>query len=464
MERFLGPSPIAIRPLPAAPPHGLLSGRPAAGILGSARGPGGRSRLASLALLAALPLLAGCTEELVCTADQAVCDGQCASLRSDPANCGECGRACGAGQSCQAGRCCEGSLCPPALYAACFNNATVQGATADLQGVGAPVEVESGPISLAWDGATLWVANSISNTLDGLGAAPAGLAPVGPLPSLAIPPAGPFNDLEFVAAWNGLLYVSNAAVGSVVVVDPALVGVAGARPILDEIDLGPGAFPQGMAFSGGKGYVALNGTDRIAVLDLAARTVTGSIDLAALASPGGRALPSRLLSHGSRLYATLWNLDTTWSPAGPGRLAVIDTSSDALVPGVNPLVLATASGAEPECLNPAGLALRGATLYVTCGFFPYDSPTVTGAAIVPVDVSGSSPRVLPPLVLEGSTPGAGAAPGAIAFCGDVAYAGDRASGRVLRYDPALGAVTGQGELCVPRPGGSGYVADVACGR
>ena len=448
MERSLAPSPIALRPHPAAG-HGLPR----------------RGRLAARGLLAALPLLlAACTEELVCTADQAVCDGRCASLRSDPASCGECGRACGPGQSCQAGLCCAGGQCPPAVYAACFNNATVQGATADLQAVGAPVEVESGPISLAWDGATLWVANSISNTLDGLAATPAGLAPVGPLPSVAVPPSGPFNDLELVAAWQGLLYVSNAAVNSVVVVDPARVGTA-ASPIVGEIPLGAGAFPQGMAFAGGKGYVALNGTDRIAVLDLAARTVAKSIDLSGLAVPwGGRAMPSRLLVHGSRLYAALWNLDASWSPAGPGLLAVIDTSSDSLVPGVNPVVLATGSGAQPECLDPAGLALHGSTIYVTCGFFPYASPVVTGAAIVPVDVSGASPRVLAPLVLDGTTPGAGTAPGAITFCGDVAFAGDRASGKVLRYDPAQGAVTGQAELCVPRAGGSGYVADVACGR
>lgn len=414
-------------------------------------------RTRAQALIAALPLLlAACSEELLCTADQVVCDGRCVSLASDPASCGACGRACAAGQSCRASLCCEGSQCPPAVYAACFNNATVQGATADLQAVGAPVEVESGPISLAWQDGTLWVASSISNTLDRMRVDPAGASRIDVLPSVAIPQAGPFSDLELVAAWQGLLYVSNAAVNSVVVIDPARVGTA-ASPIVGEIPLGAGAFPQGMAFAGGKGYVALNGTDRIAVLDLAARTVTRSIDLSGLASPGGRALPSRLLVHGSRLYATLWNLDATFSPAGPGRLAVIDTVADALVAGANPVVLGAA------CLDPAGLALQGSTLYVTCGFFPYASPVVTGAAIVPVEVSGA-PVVLPPLVLDGSAPGAGTAPGAIAFCGEVAYAGDRASGRVLRFDPARGAVTGLEEVCVPRTGGSGYVADVACGR
>jgi hypothetical protein len=423
------------------------------------------------AALAALLLLAGCSQEVVCTADQTTCGGACASLASDPANCGACGRTCGAGQSCQAGLCCDGAQCPPALHAACFNNATVQGATsgtgAGLAAVGAPVPVESGPVSLAWRGSTLWVANSLSNTLDALAASPAGLAPAGPLPTVAIPPSGPFNDLEFVAAWNGLLYVSNAAVGSVVVVDPSR---AGAQAIVAEIDLGPGAYPQGMAFTGGKGYVALNGTDRIAVLDLAAavadpaRAVTRSIDVSSLASPGGRALPSRLVVLGGRLYATLWNLDASFAPAGAGRLAVVDVATDALVPGVNPVVLATPSAAEPECLNPGGLAALDSTLYATCGFFPWDSPTVTGAAVVPVDVSGAAPRVLAPLVLAGATPGAGTAPGAIAFCGPVAFLGDRASGTVLRYDPALGAVTAQAEICVPRPGGSGYVADVACGR
>ena len=101
------------------------------------------SRAAAVLLLAAS--LAACKSEVVCTSDQVTCDGQCISLASDPANCGACGRSCGAGESCSAGLCCQGAQCPPAVYAACFNGSAVQGATATPVAVGAPVAVEIGP-------------------------------------------------------------------------------------------------------------------------------------------------------------------------------------------------------------------------------------------------------------------------------------------------------------------------------
>ncbi len=393
-------------------------------------------------------LLSGCKTEVTCTSDQATCNGQCASLASDPANCGACGRACAAGQSCSAGLCCEGSQCPPTLYAACFNGAAVQGATTALAPVGAPVAVESGPIALAWQGDALWVASSISNTLDRLLVSPSGLAPSGPLPTVRVPVSGSFSDLEYVAAREGTLYVSNAATGSLVLVD------AGTAQVTGEVSLGAFSYPQGIAFAGSKAYVALNGTGSVAVVNLAATppVVTATVDLSALASSGGSPMPSRLAVSGGRLYVTLWNLDATYSPAGNGRLAVIDTLTDTLVPGVNPVDLGAA------CQDPGGLALLDSTLWVSCGFFAYNGTTVTGAAFVPVDLSGTSP------VVRAAIPVSGAAPGSLVFCGGVGYAGDRFSGRVLRLDPAAGAVTGQGLVCAPPSTGSSFVADVACGR
>jgi hypothetical protein len=408
-----------------------------------------RTAWALAALLATAAAITGCKTEVTCASDQATCNGQCVSLASDPAHCGACGRACASGQSCSAGLCCEGSQCPPALYAACFNGAAVQGATPALAAVGAPVPVESGPITLAWQGTSLWVANSISNTLDRLVVSPSGLAPPAPLPTVSIPVAGAFSDLEFVAAHEGVLYVSNAATGTLVLVDAASARITG------EVALGAYSYPQGIAFSGTKAYVALNGSNAVAVVDLAASppAVSRTIDVAALAtSPGGLALPSRLAVSGTRLYVTLWNLDATFSPAGNGRLAVIDTVSDALVPGVNPVDLGA------SCQDPGGLAFLDSTLWVTCGFFAYNGTTVTGAAFVPVDVSGTAP------VVRAAVPVTGAAPGALVFCGGVGYAGDRFSGNVLRLDPVAGAVTGQGLLCAPGAGGSSFVADVACGR
>ncbi len=62
----------------------------------------------SLVPLLLLALAAGCDKEKTCSSDLALCDGQCTSTATDPANCGGCGRACGAGESCDGGRC----FCP----------------------------------------------------------------------------------------------------------------------------------------------------------------------------------------------------------------------------------------------------------------------------------------------------------------------------------------------------------------
>ena len=406
------------------------------------------SRAAAVLLLAAS--LAACKSEVVCTTGQVLCDGQCTSLQSDASSCGACGRSCGAGESCSGGLCCQGDQCPPAVYAACFNGNAVQGSTGVPAPVGAPVAVETGPISLAWRGSSLWVANSISNTLDRMSVSPSGLSADGPFPTVSVPVSGPFSDLEFLAEWNGLLHASNAAVGSLVIVDPDA-----APPGIAEVPLGDFAFPQGMAFAGNKAYVALNGSGEVVVVDLTARTVTKRIDLSSLASAGASALPSRLAVAGDRVYVTLWNLDASFSPAGHGRLAVIDATTDSLVPSVNPVDLGG------SCLNPAGIAVLDGTAWVTCGFFPYTATSaadITGAAFVPVDVSGPAP------VVGAAVPVELAAPGSLVFCNGTGFAGDRFSGDVLRFDPVARTVTSRGLVCPPPSTGSSFVADVACGR
>ncbi len=413
------------------------------------------TRSASLPLLLLLASAGACTTQVVCTSDQVSVDGRCLSLSSDPQNCGAVGRSCASGESCSAGLCCLGSQCPPAVYAACFNSSSVQGATSSAVPVGAPVAVESGPIALAWQGTKLWVANSMSNTLDRMSVSPSGLLPDGPFPTVTIPISGSFSDLEYLAEKDGLLYVSNAAVGSLLVVDPsAPVG----QQVQAEVMLGAYSYPQGIAFSGGKAYVALNGSNAIAVVDLATRKLARTIDLSALAGTGAGAMPSRLVVSGGRVYVTLWNLSaTTWEPiAGQhGLLAVLDAATDALVPGVNPVDLGSG------CLDTAGLALQGSTLWVTCGFVPWDaeSPSqITGSAFVPVNLSGAAPVVGAPV------PVTHASPGTLVFCNGLGYAADDFSGDVLRFDPGSRSVTAQGVVCAPTSTGAAFLADVACGR
>jgi len=407
--------------------------------------------LLATALLASLP---ACTTQVVCTSDQVAVGGQCISIQSDPANCGAVGRACAAGQSCSAGLCCQGSQCPPAVYAACFNTGAVQGATAGAAAVGAPVAVETGPIALTWQGSKLWVANSISNSLDRMTVSPAGLAPDGAFPTVLVHTSAPFFDLEFLAEKDGLLYASNAAVGTLLVVDPAA-----PSPVVAEIGLGGAyAYPQGIAFSGTKAYVALNGSGGVAVVDLVARALAKTIDHSILAGAGASPMPSRIAVSGGRAYVSLWNLGaSTYAPL-PGQhglLAVIDTATDALVPGVNPVDLGAA------CLDPAALAVLGTTAWVSCGFFAWNATSaadVIGAALVPVDLSGASPNV------GAAVPVSLAAPGAITFCGGVGWVADRFSGDLLRFDPIARAVTTRGLVCAPLAGSSSFAADVACGK
>jgi hypothetical protein len=61
-------------------------------------------------------------KKVICTSDQVKCNGKCADLMTDSANCGYCGTACPSGQFCQMGACmptCSASQtsCP----GGCFN-------------------------------------------------------------------------------------------------------------------------------------------------------------------------------------------------------------------------------------------------------------------------------------------------------------------------------------------------------
>jgi hypothetical protein len=372
-----------------------------------------------------------------CGPGLAACGRACVDAATDPTHCGTCGRTCGVGEHCGRG------LCLADLYLACFDTDEVRGATADLAPAGVPLATEAGPISLAWLGNSLFVADSTNNTVDELRFDPPGIRKAN---TIAIPSVG-FFDLEYLAVRDGLLYVSNAA-GRVDHHQRVH------RGVIDEIQLGPGSLPAGIAFLGGKAYVALNGTSEVAVVEVSREagcqpgagpcgSVSKRIALPpALASPAGSPLPSRLAIAGDSLYVTLWNLKPDFTPAGDGRLAVIDTATDAL---------ATASALDlgPDCLDPGDIAVRGQTLYVTCGYFPFNKPgDITGAAIVPVDISGASPAVQPALTLTGYSPGP------LVFCGSAGYTGDRASGFVLRYDAERNAVTRTSLLCPPKAAGS----------
>ncbi len=432
----------------------------------------------SLLALAALP---GCRQTLECPDDRVACDGRCVALELDRAHCGSCGRACGAGEACALGECrsaevnhcgaenracglgerCEDGRCIAALYAACFNSDEVQPASPILAPAGAPIEVAPGPVALAELDGELYVASARplqAEKVSRIARDPPQVRAV-PLPwgSNATP------DIQFMAAHDGYLYVSHASVGKLLVLTPA-------GDVVEEHDFvaagAPNPNPLGLAFAGDRAYVALNARNEVAVLDVSS---VGScetppcieeiarVDVQPLASPGADALPARIAIAGERAFVTLWNYQNWSPPAGStGRLAVIDLGTNTLDTSADPDGLVDLGAG---CLDPADVAVDGATLWVTCGAFDasnYPVMRVFAQGIVPIDLSQS-----PPTAGEILPAPADAAPGKLAFCAGGAYVGDRNSGRVFRLDPEAGAIDGA-ELC-PRSNGFAYIADLACG-
>jgi hypothetical protein len=423
-----------------------------------------------------------CPEALLCTTDgggatscrdacalptQTACGRACVALADDAQNCGACGRACGTGERCQAG------ACVADLYVACFNSHEVREGTRDLQPAGLPSAVAPGPIALATLGDALYVASAHwtgIETLSGLRRDPPSVRA-----SSLWTGNAPMQDLQGLAIHDGLLYLSHASVGTLLVLTPE-------GAVVDELPLLPAGAPadaknpnpHGIAFAGDDAYVTLNERNEVVVLDVSGMpacargeatppcaTEVARIDVQPLASAGALARPARLAAVGGRVYAALWNLDASWNaPAGSsGRLAAIDAATRALDAAVATGGVVGLVDLGTGCLNPAGLALHDQILWVTCGSFDYSAypqVAISGGGVVPVNVSGATP--VPGAVLPA---GPGEAPGNLAFCGGTGYVGDRNSGQVFRLDPAAGIVDGT-EFC-PASDNYAYVADLACG-
>jgi len=437
-------------------------------------------------VLAAVAALASCTKEDVCPKDQLSCGGTCVAVRTDPAHCGTCGNVCGEGLSCSAGQCIS-TPSSVGLFLACGNTDQIAQATGSLEAAGGVFTVGTRPVSLTWlDGSTLYSSNSLSGTVSELRLdlpVPGG---VGVSRTFTVDATSAFPDLEYVAANGGLLYVSNASLTTLDVIDPGT-GTVLAQTVLDLQN--PFAGPAGIAFANGKAYVAMNFADSIAVLDVstcqpsppacgagndcsahagtacvngfcvatACASLRGHIALpSSLASTATGPTPNRLLVSGSRMYVTLQNLDRTtqgFLPAGEGRLAIVDLATDTLVQDAAGAPLAVSLGSA--CQNPGGFALHGDTLWITCGFYDaFFTKARSGMAIVPVSVAAPTPIARDPIVLEHTV-----APAAI--CGGALYAGASDSGDLLRYDLGSGILT-SATLCPIDSNGNAYVADLTC--
>jgi hypothetical protein len=374
------------------------------------------------------------------------CDRGCVDLAADRYHCGACGTICAAGAGCVEGAC-------RSVQVACFATDEVLTVAPDFLTAGSPRAAGDGPVALAQLGADAWSAASLSGSLSRLPLDPA-------LPEVELLLGG--SDFEYLVAHSGLLFVANAGAASLVVVDPAAGKVVDEIPLVD--DQSP-ANPRGVAFAGGKAYVSLYGIDAqsgqaIAVLDAsglaACRTRApsdphclprlGAIDVRAGADAPGQPFPGRSVAVGSKVLVVLANLKPGTSgfytdPAGPGRLAVVESADDSVT------FLSLGDG----CQNPGGVAVDGGTAWVACGAFG-------ASGLVPVDVAGA-PVVGPVLPLDLQ------APGNVAFCGSMGFVTDQFSGAVQRFDTGLAAVSGPPrDVCPlgPGPFGFAWAADVLC--
>jgi len=408
--------------------------------------------------------LSACSSQTLCPSDEVLCGGSCVSVQSDTRNCGACGKVCSTGEGCFAGACqsCASSgACQAEVVAACFDTNEVREFNASLEELGAPIDTSgSGPIGFAYYGGSLFVADSIGGSVDRLAK--------GEAASIAsITGSGGFSDLEQVGVYGNFLYISNAAAGTLVAVDPVKGGVAG------EVSLaagGPQNNPLGFDFANEKAYVAVTPTygavpytpSAVAVVDLsisppwATAPSVKLIDLSSYAAAGAVPGPANVLasSNGARVFVTLNDLyasDLTTPVAGAhGLLVVIDTATDAVVGGAVDL------GAS--CLDASGMALLGNTLYVGCGYVDFSTGEAVGGAILPVDVSGSVP-------VPGAAISVAHVIGSLAFCGGQGYAGGLDAGALVQFNPSTSSVVSTNPTACPASS-TGYAAvfNVACAQ
>ena len=348
--------------------------------------------------------------------------------------------------------CPAGQSCAAPVYVACFATNEVRGVTRDLQPAGIARAVGQDPVSLFLDGETLWVSNA-------LGAPEVDAIVSGGVPTKHVLAAG--GDLEYLRVHGGRVYVSNATLNTVTVLDAVTGG------IVDEISMAANAGdivnPRAIDFVGSRAYVALPGVSgstasfavgqEVAVVDFS--TTPGhvvkrlSMNVPGAFDAPGLPFPYRLVAAGTKVYVALANLQLSAPdpvfgsnyiiPAGNGRLAVIDTAANDAISVVD-------LGAA--CQNPSGLALDGSTLWVSC----------SNGAVVPVAIAPLTPTVGSAI----ATP-SGFVPGNVAVCRGAGYVTDQFSGSVARFETVARTMGSAVEICPVDPiAGFAFAADVAC--
>ena len=162
--------------------------------------------------------------------------------------------------------------------------------------------------------------------------------------------------------------------------------IIGGAPLalIDQYGTGGGSNPQDVAVAGGKLYVPALGSSGVVIINRATRAVT-TLAFPAI-DPDGKPDCVSALAVGTRVFVACGVLDASFTPRGPGKVIVIDSTRDAIeatldLPFANPIGLITPGlGAEqilietaPSFTNPATGCLAGVK---TSG-----TPMVTGCVV-----------------------------------------------------------------------------------
>ena len=365
--------------------------------------------------VAVVGILSSCGgREVTCSTGTTPCNLSCVDTKNDKRHCGACGNSCASTQVCNLGRC----ECPPGAglvngtcatldfdgVAACFNSGEVVPFSSKSLTHGNSTVVGTNPQSIGF-------LNSVMLVLDGLSSRlfQATITPTGEItqqPWATTLGKGP-NQVLVDGLWvysinsiDGTLQVLSRSSTSGAVPVPTAKGTGGfALGTTNQINFGTNSYPNtvakstdalwvplyggyGEGYDGGQAVVKVSLPDNNGAIKELSRVDLSKLDLQTFAGKTSVARPSGSAVRGNYVYVALQNKEpTTYAENGPGLLARIDTTTNAV----------TTVSLGSDCLGPTWITPIGTDLAVSCfGATTYDMTTyktiaVTGSGVVLLD-------------------------------------------------------------------------------
>ena len=322
-----------------------------------------------------------------CPAGTFPCNGICVDVTSDSKNCGGCGISC-QGQMCidkQCGCPAGGCVCPKGqslingacsatVFATCFNSGELVALDDDLNPLPSSTLVGQGPQSIGVYGGRVLVADGLDNALYRFDPQE--------IPVLKETGSDKLDkQANQVVIHGDRAYVVATGDNLVQVIDlskTAPVSAASVERVIDEIPTSPNASPGFATFVGDRLYLSLTGNcldptagdtagNRVLEIDVsgAKGKVTRELAFSAadydkdISAAANSPRPAGLAAVGTKLFVAIGNLDPgCLGAAGPGYLAVVDTSAAPLV--------SHALRLPDQCRNPTYLVAGTDRVYVAC--------------------------------------------------------------------------------------------------